>query len=466
MTDFADYSSLDFSNFADVTAFRDAAIANNLILDAGFYTEAISSLPRTGPNGTSTVFYSGDVHGASGAITSIQGSGFSRIDETDLGRFLFSDETLDALQDSYSNGITINGHATPLDALYGPRGGSASQVSSSLGGLASDLFAGNASGHAIAVLTDADPSRTFGVVELERVLQNTSNTGLLSINGVSIDELRSLGSTQEAFDLLKRLSDDAVGSAFGSAYLNGAIGDRSSLVTLFEGAGLDVSNNAQFQAATELYDFQQQNNLDSIDFSGTTRALRLLDAAGVAGDVASIAILATQAATLYNAGRHEEAGDLLESAAVSLAGGAVGGAAGGALVAALIATFVPEPSSTLIGIGTLVGILAGGVGGDVLASSIYEGIKARVEAGETLTSDDLVNVLISAEGNCFAEGTEVDLPNQKKVPIERIQIGDQVLTYGNGSKADLTIGTVTRLFKNEVSHLLDVHGLKVTLRCP
>ena len=103
MTDFADYSSLDFSNFADVTAFRDAAIANNLILDAGFYTEAISSLPRTGPNGTSTVFYSGDVHGASGAITSIQGSGFSRIDETDLGRFLFSDETLDALQDSYSN---------------------------------------------------------------------------------------------------------------------------------------------------------------------------------------------------------------------------------------------------------------------------------------------------------------------------------------------------------------------------
>jgi hypothetical protein len=45
-------------------------------------------------------------------------------------------------------------------------------------------------------------------------------------------------------------------------------------------------------------------------------------------------------------------------------------------------------------------------------------------------------------------------------PIEQIRRGDLVLSYD--SSGNLVPGLVTRTFRHEVSHLLDVHGLKVT----
>ncbi|TNJ38901.1 Hint domain-containing protein [Phaeobacter sp. B1627] len=64
---------------------------------------------------------------------------------------------------------------------------------------------------------------------------------------------------------------------------------------------------------------------------------------------------------------------------------------------------------------------------------------------------------------CFAEGTLISLGDGTQIPIEDVRIGDVVTSY----ESTLPLGRlqnkrVTRLFKNEVAHLLDVHGLKVT----
>jgi hypothetical protein len=61
---------------------------------------------------------------------------------------------------------------------------------------------------------------------------------------------------------------------------------------------------------------------------------------------------------------------------------------------------------------------------------------------------------------CFLSGTPVSLPGGSTKPIESICVGDLVLSYD--ATGTLVSGRVTRTFRNEVSHLLDVHGLKVT----
>ena len=62
--------------------------------------------------------------------------------------------------------------------------------------------------------------------------------------------------------------------------------------------------------------------------------------------------------------------------------------------------------------------------------------------------------------SCFADGTPILLPGGFLKPIESILPGDTVLSYD--ASGTLVPGRVTRIFRNEVSHLLDVHGLKVT----
>jgi murein DD-endopeptidase MepM/ murein hydrolase activator NlpD len=61
---------------------------------------------------------------------------------------------------------------------------------------------------------------------------------------------------------------------------------------------------------------------------------------------------------------------------------------------------------------------------------------------------------------CFHRGTPIRLPDGTTQPIETILPGDIVFSYD--SKGTPVPGRVTRTFRNEVSHLLDVHGLKVT----
>ncbi|NJO32931.1 MAG: hypothetical protein HC869_07090, partial [Rhodospirillales bacterium] len=61
---------------------------------------------------------------------------------------------------------------------------------------------------------------------------------------------------------------------------------------------------------------------------------------------------------------------------------------------------------------------------------------------------------------CFLAGTSVALADKSIKLIESIAPGDTVLSYD--ATGTLVPARVTRTFRNEVSHLLDVHGLKVT----
>lgn len=61
---------------------------------------------------------------------------------------------------------------------------------------------------------------------------------------------------------------------------------------------------------------------------------------------------------------------------------------------------------------------------------------------------------------CFAAGTPITLSDGTTKAIETISVGDQVLSYDKFG--NLVSSRVAQLFRNEVSHLLDVHGLKVT----
>jgi len=68
--------------------------------------------------------------------------------------------------------------------------------------------------------------------------------------------------------------------------------------------------------------------------------------------------------------------------------------------------------------------------------------------------------VIPPEDYCFLSGTPILLSDGSTKLIEAIIVGDIVQSYdANGT---LVPGRVTRTFRNEVSHLLDVHGLKVT----
>ncbi len=61
---------------------------------------------------------------------------------------------------------------------------------------------------------------------------------------------------------------------------------------------------------------------------------------------------------------------------------------------------------------------------------------------------------------CFLAGTSILLANRGSKATEEVFVGDMVLSYDVGGQ--LVPGRVSRTFRNDVAHLLDVHGLKVT----
>jgi hypothetical protein len=67
---------------------------------------------------------------------------------------------------------------------------------------------------------------------------------------------------------------------------------------------------------------------------------------------------------------------------------------------------------------------------------------------------------VTTAAECFLSGTPILLADESAKAIESIIPGDLVLSYD--SSGTLVPSRVTRTFRNEVSHLLDVHGLKVT----
>ena len=93
--------------------------------------------------------------------------------------------------------------------------------------------------------------------------------------------------------------------------------------------------------------------------------------------------------------------------------------------------------------------------------------------GTKLSAQDLVSYGLSRteqviihnggfqlEDTCFLAGTMVTLADGTTKPIEMIEPSDMVLSYDH--LGNLVSGKVLRTFRSDVSHVLDVHGLKVT----
>jgi hypothetical protein len=78
--------------------------------------------------------------------------------------------------------------------------------------------------------------------------------------------------------------------------------------------------------------------------------------------------------------------------------------------------------------------------------------------GDRELSSTITDFLV-ASGECFAAGTSITLSNAVTRPIEQISVGDLVQSY---NEEGLVEARVTDIFKSEVAHLIDVHGLQVT----
>lgn len=69
------------------------------------------------------------------------------------------------------------------------------------------------------------------------------------------------------------------------------------------------------------------------------------------------------------------------------------------------------------------------------------------------------------KNRCFAAGTQIDMADGSRKPIETIKVGDEVMAYDpaeNKGLGGLRAAKVTRTMVNQVPHLLDFHGVKVT----
>jgi len=216
--------------------------------------------------------------------------------------------------------------------------------------------------------------------------------------------------------------------------------------------------------ATEQVDFASAHGLPTPNFSASAVALSTLKKAGIVGDVVELAIVATMVTALYNEGRIDEAKDLLASSAASFAGGTAGGIGGAALALATLAIITPEPGTTLAGLTLIFGAVVGGVGGAALGEGIYNALMDRLSSGGELTDQDFIDIIKSADGNCFLASTPITMSDGTTKSIEDIRVGDKVMSYDPNGPLDapLTSKTVTELFRNEVTHILDVHGLMVT----
>lgn len=122
---------------------------------------------------------------------------------------------------------------------------------------------------------------------------------------------------------------------------------------------------------------------------------------------------------------------------------------------------------------------------DAIGVGVSDGLREQIEDAYSRLSEmgDIINGAQShavnsafqqlydaaaAEGNmgwpqkfhCFLADTPILLANRESKAIQDIVVGDIVLSYDK--QGNLVPGKVTRTFQNNVKHLLDVHGLKVT----
>jgi hypothetical protein len=84
------------------------------------------------------------------------------------------------------------------------------------------------------------------------------------------------------------------------------------------------------------------------------------------------------------------------------------------------------------------------------------------EVKESVIKDNQYN-----DPRCFAAGTQIDMADGSTKSIETIEIGDEVMAYDPEAEAEAGRGglrpaRVTRTMVNQVPHLLDFHGVRVT----
>jgi hypothetical protein len=87
-------------------------------------------------------------------------------------------------------------------------------------------------------------------------------------------------------------------------------------------------------------------------------------------------------------------------------------------------------------------------------------LRLLIMSGDTYMTKYVALGILQTDASCFGSGTTILVSDGTIRPIETIRRGDLVLSYD--ATGTLVPGRVTRTFRHEVSHLLDVHGLKVT----
>jgi len=260
---------------------------------------------------------------------------------------------------------------------------------------------------------------------------------------------------------------------------------------------LFTADDARAFEGLDANDFAQIDTLGITgpEFVRVGAALSALRQVGALGDVLGAAVTISQ---ITDAIRNDDpvlAEQLAGGAFGEVLLGTAGGAAGGALaVGAYAAIFTPEPITSLGGAlvvgliwlsGALVGGATAGLAGNVFGQYLTIQLQNVVAGGGSITTEvvaqifndfttqegiDTSNLIIITNENgelevgnrdeCFLAGTEVSLFDGRKIAIENIKEGDKVLSYT--SKGDLVPGKVTKLFRNDVRCVLDVHGLMVT----
>ena len=108
----------------------------------------------------------------------------------------------------------------------------------------------------------------------------------------------------------------------------------------------------------------------------------------------------------------------------------------------------------------------------ITPDNLPDGFKAKFDyfgnfTGVEFEEDDDEVIETNGEENekCFAAGTQIDMADGTQKPIETIQVGDKVMAYDpaeNAGRGGLKPARVTRTMVNQVPHLLDFHGVKVT----
>lgn len=94
-------------------------------------------------------------------------------------------------------------------------------------------------------------------------------------------------------------------------------------------------------------------------------------------------------------------------------------------------------------------------------NAIVNDIIAEID-GSASRSDNYSNTF--ENDSCFLSGTMIEMANGTQKAIEEIVVGDMIASYSDNDPVDskLEAKQVIKLFRNEVEHMLDVHGLRVT----